>query len=100
MTKRRRIKFVGGSLLTLLAIGLLMRSILGLSRHPIEGMWQNHFYTDCMCDSYNFLLFLDGKIDSYPDKHLTDYSAGTYEDLGSGRYKVTINVLARLCSNG
>ena len=53
-----------------------------------------------MCDSYNFLLFRDGKIDSYPDKHLTDYSAGTYEDLGSGRYKVTINVLARLCSNG
>ena len=77
--------------MTLLAIGILLRTIFVPTRHPIEGLWQSRWYTDCaFCDSYSFLLFRDGKIVGYSDRHLTEYAAGIYEDLGSGHYKVTM----------
>ena len=74
-----------------LVVALIFYCVLGRSRYPIDGIWRSDYYNSCMCDSYNFFVFRDGRIIRYSDQHLTDYAAGSYEELGRGYYRVTLN---------
>ena len=80
-------------LLSLLSTGALLVTWI-LTRpgpEPIDGIWKNDYYGACLCSSENFYLLEHGKIVEYSDGHFTNYNAGTYKELSSGVYEVTLN---------
>ena len=87
MTRNRRITALLGGAILLLIVGKLM---FFPSQKSIDGVWKNDYYGACMCSSENFFLFEDGKITLYSDTHFTTYGKGEYEDLGGGKYRVTL----------
>lgn len=79
------------ALLGVAAVALIIgKAIFRPPAQSIEGVWKNGYYGDCMCPSENFFVFKDGRITLYSDTHFTSYGEGAYEDLGSGRYRVTL----------
>lgn len=54
----------------------------------LDGLWRNHYFGDCLCDSRNVYLFEDGNITLYSSNHLTDPGKGTYRQIGDGRWEV------------
>ncbi len=90
MKRKRRITALVGGAIVLLVVGKIMFLPQPKS---IDGVWKNDYYGACMCSSENFFLFEGGKITLYSDTHFTTYGEGDYEDLGGGKYRVTLHDL-------
>ena len=60
----------------------------------IEGSWSG-YATKCMCESYNFLRFEDGKISQYSNIHSTHFDIGEYTQQEGGRYTIKIYEVKR-----
>jgi hypothetical protein len=91
MIAHRKLALLAIVLLVGVAGDLLVFLGVGRERQAIDGIWRSKLFNSCLCDSYNFFVFDGGTIIQYSDQHLTDPNAGTYEDIGHGRYRVTIN---------
>ena len=90
MTSTRQTKWMVGTILTIVTVCLIVMVDLRRKEYSIDGTWRNDFYNSCLCDAYNFFVFKDGVIVEYSDRHFTNYAAGSYAYLGSGRYQVTL----------
>lgn len=88
--KMSRKAVLAGGLVGVVAAIVLMTLRSDQGEQSIEGIWMSRFYCGCLCDSHNFFLFEEGRIVRYSDAHQTDYSAGFYEEISAGLYRVTM----------
>lgn len=64
---------------------------LGFPIRSMEGIWRSPYHVNCMCSSYDFVVFRDGVITRYSDTHESVVQVGHYSARSDGRFDVVFD---------